>query len=260
MKFALVNGTRYQAEPFLQGSCPACSAPMIAKCGNERIRHWAHKGNRRCDPWWEETEWHRAWKNHFPEDWQEQVMYAENGEKHIADVKTDDGWVIEFQHSPIKAEERDSREAFYTKLVWVIDGKRRKRDEKKFEEAWNDAARPVVDGPHLRRISYIEGKLLEEWTGREAHVLIDFGLDRPLWWLIPECGVSNVFVMPVERSAFIQALGPIDKRGDQDFNRVAKALIGRIARYRMDQRNTLQARSKHYDPLAIRPRRRRRRL
>ena len=231
---------------------------MIPKCGNERIRHWAHKGKRRCDPWWEETEWHRSWKNRFPEDWQEKVQFAENGEKHIADVKTDDGWVIEFQHSPIKAEERDSREAFYTSLIWVIDGKRRKRDEKNFEEAWNDAARPFVDGPQLRRLDFFEGRLLEEWTGRATHVLFDFGVDGPLWWLIPERGVSNVFVMPVKRSAFVQALGPLDRRGDQDFSRIAKALIDRIARYRMEQPTAHQVQGKRYDPLVTRPRRRHR--
>ena len=69
---------------------------MVARCGEVRVRHWAHKGRRLCDPWWEnETEWHRAWKDQFPADWQEVVCYAEDGERHIADVKTHAGWVIE---------------------------------------------------------------------------------------------------------------------------------------------------------------------
>jgi hypothetical protein len=48
-----------------------------------------------------ETEWHRAWKDQFPPEWQEIVHLAGDGERHIADVKTGDGWVIEFQHSYI---------------------------------------------------------------------------------------------------------------------------------------------------------------
>jgi competence protein CoiA len=46
---------------------------MIARCGSQRIHHWAHKNkSEQCDHWWEnETEWHRNWKASFPVDWQE---------------------------------------------------------------------------------------------------------------------------------------------------------------------------------------------
>src|SRR5579872_4564917 len=102
-KFALVEGQRQEAQPGLTGKCQFCEKPMVAKCGKTRIKHWAHIGKRTCDLWWEnETEWHRAWKGHFPAEWQEIVHQAQNGEKHIADVKTDLGWVLEFQHSYIK--------------------------------------------------------------------------------------------------------------------------------------------------------------
>ena len=113
MKFALAHGQRQEAQPNLSGECPGCGRPMVARCGEVRVRHWAHKGRRHCDPWWEnETEWHRGWKDRFPADWQEIVHPDGDGERHIADVKTGDGWVIEFQHSYIKPEERRSREAF----------------------------------------------------------------------------------------------------------------------------------------------------
>ena len=105
MKFALINGQRQEAKPNLSGECLACGQPMIAKCGEVKIWHWAHKGRCTCDPWWEnETEWHRTWKGLFPESWQEVIHQADDGERHIADVKTDRGWVIEFQHSFIKPE------------------------------------------------------------------------------------------------------------------------------------------------------------
>jgi competence protein CoiA len=46
--------------------------------------------------------------------------------KHIADVRTIGGWVIEFQHSTLNPDERRSREKFYQRLIWVVDGTKRK--------------------------------------------------------------------------------------------------------------------------------------
>src|SRR6267142_346180 len=109
----------------LQAACPVCGTAMIAKCGDIKVRHWAHLGRRTCDHWWEpETVWHRDWKNHFPLSWQERIHSSENGEKHIADVKTGRGVVLEFQHSFLHSNERESREKFYPKLVWVVDALR----------------------------------------------------------------------------------------------------------------------------------------
>ncbi len=97
MKFALVNGNKVEATKGAKGQCPLCDSDLIAKCGELKINHWAHKGKRNCDPWWEnETDWHRSWKGKFPIEWQEVVQFDESGEKHIADVKTDQGWVLEF--------------------------------------------------------------------------------------------------------------------------------------------------------------------
>jgi competence protein CoiA len=72
MQIALVDGERKEAFPGGTGSCPTCAAAMVAKCGPRIIHYWAHRGRRSCDPWWEkETEWHREWKNRFPEDCRE---------------------------------------------------------------------------------------------------------------------------------------------------------------------------------------------
>ena len=93
--------------------------------GDIKVWHWAHKSKKMCDHWWEnETQWHRDWKNCFPEEWQEVVHFAEDGEKHIADVKTPSGLVIEFQHSAIKPDEQRSRELFYRNMIWIVDGTR----------------------------------------------------------------------------------------------------------------------------------------
>jgi hypothetical protein len=84
---------------------------------------------RDCDTWAEkETDWHRAWKNNFPPECQEFVQHDEqSGEKHIADVRTPHGLVIEFQHSPLDPLERAARERFYGNMVWVVDGTRLQR-------------------------------------------------------------------------------------------------------------------------------------
>ena len=206
MKFALVNGERREAEPSLMGECLGCGNPVVAKCGEVRIKHWAHKARARCDAWWEtETEWHRAWKNQFPSEWQEVIHYAENGEKHIADVKTDQGWVIEFQHSHIKPDERGSREDFYGKLIWVVDGNRRVRDQKKFFEVLRDGGGRLFDSKkyhELRPISWPEGALFRDWIASRSHVFFDFGEDE-LWWLLPQSNEHGAFVRSIARQELI---------------------------------------------------------
>ena len=97
---------------------------MIAKCGSRVRHHWAHASRRNCDPWWEnETDWHREWKNRFPGECREVSHTSADGEVHRADIKTPTGIIIEVQHSPMTDDERESREAFYQNLVWILDGR-----------------------------------------------------------------------------------------------------------------------------------------
>jgi competence protein CoiA len=204
MKFALVNRQRQEAQPNLSGNCQTCDHPMVAKCGEVRIWHWAHLGGRHCDPWWEnETQWHRAWKGRFPVDWQEVVHRAETGEKHISDVKTDRGWVIEFQHSYLKPEERRSRDAFYPKLIWVVDGTRRKRDAEKFFAAWHESS-PVANSSFVRRLRADECALVHEWADSHAPIFLDFGDVQGLWWVTPGRSAGSVYVAPFPHADFVK--------------------------------------------------------
>jgi hypothetical protein len=76
-----------------------------------------------CDHWWEsETQWHRNWKNEFPESWQEIVHTSENGEKHVADVKTENGIVLEFQHSFLPRTSEMRGRAFIQKWFGSLTG------------------------------------------------------------------------------------------------------------------------------------------
>lgn len=225
MKFALVNEQRQESQPNLIGECPGCGNPMIARCGEVRVWHWAHRGCRHCDSWWEnETKWHRDWKGQFPVDWQEIVHHAKDGERHIADVKTDAGWVIEFQHSYIKPEERRSREEFYPKLIWVVDGLRRRRDKAGFQRAWENPYTPVAANSPGRVVWSDNGALLRDWVGGRAHVFFDLGSEQVLWWLAPNPQNEWAIVARISRAEFIEAHRPTMTKAASDFDSILEKL------------------------------------
>ncbi|KQO28419.1 hypothetical protein ASF10_23095 [Flavobacterium sp. Leaf82] len=108
--------------------CDFCKEKVIGKCGKIYIWHWQHVHNANCDSWKEgETDWHRAWKNKFPFDWQEKII-VKNDEKHIADIFTTNGIVIEFQNSMISSSTIAQREKFYEKMIWVINAQTFKKN------------------------------------------------------------------------------------------------------------------------------------
>lgn len=202
MKFALINGIRQVAVPDTSGVCPGCNQAVIPKCGEKKVWHWAHKSSRKCDPWWEsETEWHRAWKSRFPEPWQEVVHRAEDGETHIADVKTAHGWTIEFQHSYIKPDERRARNAYYQKLIWIVDGTRRKNDAKQFATAYRSGV-PIGRNAMVRRADLRLCTLLQEWAC-EHPVFLDFGDGRLLWLVLHNPQAGCAYVAPFSTADFL---------------------------------------------------------
>ena len=124
MKYAMKNNQRIEAVKSGNiATCRGCGSEVRAYCGPFNIWHWKHVSKANCDPWWEpETKWHRKAKDCFPEKWQEVIQYDPvTGEKHIADIKTDQGIVIEFQNSPIPLKELAQREAFYNNPIWVVN-------------------------------------------------------------------------------------------------------------------------------------------
>ncbi|HEC32902.1 MAG TPA: hypothetical protein ENI63_01420 [Candidatus Kaiserbacteria bacterium] len=210
MKFALIDGEKEEATKGATALCQFCGLELIAKCGEIKIHHWAHKSKRNCDPWWEnEGEWHRAWKNEFPTEWQEIIHHDENGQKHIADVKTQSGWTLEFQHSFLKHEERQSRNYFYKKLVWVIDGTRRKTDIKQFKRMLEESTQLRTNIPIIRASFPDECRLLNEWHNNDSLVFFDFNEsevteDTMLWFLFPKTLTSSAYLSPFSRANFIE--------------------------------------------------------
>lgn len=186
MRFAIVNGERHLPEKGIQGAtCPVCEKPMIAKCGEVREHHWAHDKGAECSDTWnsgKETDWHRAWKNEFPDDWQERILTdSQTGEKHIADVLTDKNLVLEFQHSPIDPDERRAREAFYSKdgrrMVWIVDMRKSTRALKKFFSMYSIQG---LDRTIWHRLSWPEEIFPAQWIYCNVPVLFDFGINLSL--------------------------------------------------------------------------------
>jgi len=213
MKFALIHDDKVEATKGAKGFCPSCDSELIARCGEVNVNHWAHKGNRNCDPWWEnETEWHRSWKGKFPIEWQEVVQFDDSGEKHIADVKTQSGCVLEFQHSYLNPEERRSRNAFYPKLIWVVDGLRRKTDKPRFLKMLKEEIDAINGRSMIIQAQYPdEIRLLNEWHNSNSLVFFDFQVSNNakqsiLWLLFPKTSSGKAFLSPLPRAELIESL------------------------------------------------------
>jgi len=122
MHFAVDDlGNRISPFPKGKGWCPLCGSQLLAKCGEINIWHWQHFGERVCDDWFEkETKWHLEWKEKFAPECRE-VIIEDDAEKHIADVKTPSGTIIEFQNSSISSTTIKMRENFYGDMIWVVN-------------------------------------------------------------------------------------------------------------------------------------------
>lgn len=186
---------------------------MVAKCGHQRVHHWAHRGKKPCDSWSEpETPWHRAWKSLFPENWQEVILHDQNGEKHIADVRTEHGLTIEFQHSHLDPEERGVREGFYGNLLWVVDGSRLIRDLPRFTDGFQ-SFRTLKQGWYL--VPFPDEVFPRNWLDSNVPVLFDFGgvargsdeltrLTEPLWCMLPRLASGQAVVVALGRADFVR--------------------------------------------------------
>jgi hypothetical protein len=215
MRFALIDNKLVEAAPGLQGLCSGCFQPVIAKCGTQRIHHWSHRNSKTCDSWWEpETQWHRAWKNNFPVEWQEQFLPDQRtGEKHIADVRTSHGLVIEFQHSHIPPQERIMRENFYQMMVWVVDGTRLTRDYVRFHNAVRDFR--TTDMQNIFLVEFPDECFPSAWLKSSVPVIFDFNgigsvaefenKSHDLYCLFPNQGILDARVAQISQKAFIKA-------------------------------------------------------
>jgi hypothetical protein len=205
MRFALFNDQRIEATPHASGTCPSCKAEMLARCGSKKVWHWAHKGRRHCDHWWEnETEWHRDWKNLFPADWQEVPARDNTGELHIADIKTPYGLTVELQHSAIKLEEVKKRTIFYNNIIWIIDGNRRPTDRAQYDRMLSEYRPQRIDGIDIYTVHVLDTRLLKEWGSLGRFIGFDFGGDSLCLLTAAQHNWRYLFDFPKEK--FVQSV------------------------------------------------------
>jgi hypothetical protein len=116
---------------------------------------------------------------------------------------------LEFQHSYLNPEERRSRNEFYSKLVWVVDGARRKTDKSQFlkilEESTSLPANVLIKQVHFPD----ECRLLKEWHDSNALVFFDFQEEKDteqsdLWFLFPNTSYGRAYLSPFSRVKFIE--------------------------------------------------------
>lgn len=231
MKFALVKGVRREAEKGLNGNCICCNEILIAKCGEKKIHHWAHKSKKNCDIWWEnESDWHRNWKNHFPNEWQEVVHKSNTGEIHIADVKTENNWVIEFQYSPILTCELYARTNFYQKIAWVVSGTRRIRDKTQFFKELEKHSITSVS-----QIFILSSRIVKEWSGLPVPVFFDFGEDL-LWLYLPIKDEMWAYFNAIPRTEFVELMNENDQKINSKFERYIGQLVSSVFNYELNKR------------------------
>lgn len=219
MIFALVNGSKQRATKGAKGICPICDELLIPKCGNYRIHHWSHKNGTDCDSWSEgETEWHLAWKDHFEAENQEVVVTDERtGEKHRADIKTDNNMVIELQHSPISDSEISLRTTFYKKMIWIIDGNNFGFVKQDF---FQGISRKEPDSTIIDFTYFGRSKIFEKWIKVKVPVFIDFSENFVFWLKKYDQKTKKGIVQAVTKAELIEKNGGKKIQIDENTNNV----------------------------------------
>lgn len=209
MQFALVNGERKTPQKGKSGICPGCGKEVVAKCGAIKVHHWAHKQEKDCDPWWEsETEWHRQWKNHFPENYREVTFHdPATGEIHRADVHTPSGITIEFQNSSISISELESRNKFYQDLVWVVNAGR-------FKGFQFTCAIPDPESPLLQEFEFFPSKhpvlYRKSDFGKEGSTMMQiFSLNSPELNHIPPSPIHWLYEWKHPHAGWFRSAAPV---------------------------------------------------
>lgn len=203
MQYALLNNERIPATKSKEiAYCSCCNSEVRAYCGDIMVWHWKHVKKEECDSFYEpETKWHRDWKNKFSKENQEVVCFDEiTGEKHVADIKLNNGVVLEFQNSPISLREIKSRNDFYKKIIWVLNGDKFKKNFNYLNYSYLPEDVYWYDWKYANSFSKLNSlhnglKFYErqsEHLRMTTHVFIDFGGDSVFKILSGDSGYGTV--------------------------------------------------------------------
>jgi len=200
-----INNDKQRVEVSESGElalCPCCSKPVKGRRGDHRIHHWYHyEGlSSNCDGWYEPmTEWHLKWQNYFPSQNQE-VVITKDGEKHIADIKTSTGVILEFQNSSINSNVIRKREKFYgQKLVWIINALPFKKNLLLEQSVLWSKGDPYV---------YKWNRPRRSWEVSIRPIFLDFGPDwDELFWVKKGMGTRSLEGIYYNKKKFIERNG-----------------------------------------------------
>lgn len=218
--YAIVDGVRTHisdAARLQHGVCPVCGAELVARKGKFREDHWWHVNGKKCDPWYQpKGPWHLYWQNMFPKECQEVVVEGDvdgTRVRHIADVKTPGGIVLEVQYSAISPETIAIREDFYGNMLWLANMRRIESDmsvlvalQRNGPYAVDDDAAWIIEDTRLL------GK--QKWFLAKKPVAFDFagwfekpGSEEHLYCLLPEMdGVRERVCFEIDRHKLMDAL------------------------------------------------------
>lgn len=157
---------------------------------------------------------------------------------------------MEFQHSFLNPEERRSRNAFYSKLVWVVVGTRRKTDKSQFQKIFDEST-PVIREPLIKRVHFLdECRLLKEWNDSNALVFFDFEEvndteQSNLWFLFPKISSVDAYLSHFSRVNFI------DLHNNNKFDELVQNIILPIHK-ELANHKQIQHRNESYNRTDIR--------
>ena len=120
MLYATLDGKRIRPVRGARAKCPSCGEVVEAKCGQIKVHHWTHRPGSSCGESADMSEWHVNWQLQVVPEATEVVLSPRR-----ADLRGNDGIVIELQHSAISTEEIGAREAHYGHMVWMFDATER---------------------------------------------------------------------------------------------------------------------------------------
>ncbi len=172
--------------------CPACNETLKLRSGSVKKTHFAHLPGTDCYYGRDndyKSEWHIRMQEYFLRETREVRFVDETtGEIHIADIFiADSNTVLEFQHSPIPANEFIGRTAFHLKngrrIVWLFDessqGKRGSFGRFRLDEDFSIAGKKYYKWMYQPRHCLSMGPILKEvfdrysvcvYTGTEGDV------------------------------------------------------------------------------------------
>lgn len=218
---ALCDGKPIRASKDLKGKglvfrCKdkECEHPELKLVAGEyRCPHFRHQCRGKCSCPDGETDWHLEWKSHFDQIEVDMGVDEVTGERNRADAVVGN-LVLEFQHSPIKDEEKDARERFYGSkggMLWIVDASNTRSlqriDRMRRTQEYTRASQGQAFDSSYISIMFAYESLPQTWWERDCGIVFDYGEGRKLIYKLPqESGEFDVKCREFDKDELIELL------------------------------------------------------